>query len=80
MNSRPESAKAFAAANPGVTVYNDLDAMLADPTLHIITICTPSGAHMEPAVKAAQAKKHVVVEKPMEITLKRCDAIGRLPP
>ncbi len=71
----PENAKRFAAANPGVTAYHDLDQMLADPTLHIVTICTPSGAHMEPAIKAAQAKKHVVVEKPMEITLKRCDAI-----
>lgn len=74
-DSRTESADAFGAANPGVTVYHDLDQMLADPTLHIVTICTPSGAHMEPAVKAAQAKKHVVVEKPMEISLKRCDAI-----
>lgn len=74
-DSRAESATAFAAANPGVTVYTDLDEMLKDPTLHIVTICTPSGAHMEPAIKAAQAKKHIVVEKPMEITLKRCDAI-----
>ena len=74
-DSRPEAVTAFAAANPGVTPYHDLDTMLADPTLHIVTICTPSGANMEPAIKAAQAKKHVVVEKPMEITLKRCDAI-----
>ena len=37
-DSRPESANAFATANPGVTVYHDLDKMLADPTLHIVTI------------------------------------------
>ena len=37
--------------------------------------CTPSGAHLEPGVKAARAGKHVVVEKPLEITLPRCDAI-----
>jgi len=74
-SNRFESAKAFAEAHPGTTAYENLDAMLADPALHIVTICTPSGAHMEPAIKAAQAKKHVVVEKPMEITLKRCDAI-----
>ena len=30
---------------------------------------------MEPAVAAAKAGKHVIVEKPLEITLKRCDAI-----
>ncbi len=74
-DSIPAAADAFAAANPGVTPYHDLDQMLANPAISIVTICTPSGAHMEPAIKAAQAKKHVVVEKPMEITLKRCDAI-----
>src|SRR5262245_51854661 len=74
-DSRPEAVKAFVEANPGVIGYDDLDTMLADSSIHIVTICTPSGAHMEPAVKAAQAKKHVVVEKPMEITLKRCDTI-----
>jgi len=74
-DSFPGAADKFAAENPGVTVYPTLAAMLADPNVHIVTICTPSGAHMEPAVQAANAGKHVVVEKPMEITLKRCDAI-----
>jgi predicted dehydrogenase len=43
--------------------------------LDIVTIATPSGAHMEPAVAAAKAGKHVIIEKPLEITLKRCDRI-----
>ena len=74
-DTQTEAADRFAAANSGVTAYQDLDQMLADSNVHIVTICTPSGAHREPAVKSANAKKHVVVEKPMEITLKRCDAI-----
>jgi UDP-N-acetyl-2-amino-2-deoxyglucuronate dehydrogenase len=49
--------------------------MLDDPAVNVVTICTPSGAHRDPAVAAAQAGKHVVVEKPLEITLKRCDDI-----
>ena len=49
--------------------------MLADPNVDIVTIATPSGAHMEPAVAAARAGKHVIVEKPLEITLKKCDRI-----
>ena len=49
--------------------------MLADPRIQIVTIGTPSGSHLEPAVAAAKAGKHVIVEKPLEITLKRCDAI-----
>ncbi len=74
-DTRAESAERFAAANPGVKPYTDYAAMLKDPAVQIVTICTPSGAHRDPAVQAANAGKHVVVEKPMEITLKRCDDI-----
>jgi UDP-N-acetyl-2-amino-2-deoxyglucuronate dehydrogenase len=70
----PASADRLAAAT-GCTAYHDLDAMLANPEVDVVTICSPSGAHMEPAVRAAQAGKHVIVEKPLEITLKRCDQI-----
>jgi len=59
----------------GCTAYNDLDAMLADPAVDVVTIATPSGAHMEPAVAAARAGKHVIVEKPLEVNLRRCDRI-----
>src|SRR5205085_101110 len=41
----------------------------------VVIVTTPSGAHMEPAVAAAAAGKHVVVEKPLEVTLERCDRI-----
>ena len=68
------AADRFAAANH-CTGYHKLKEMLADPELDIVTICTPSGAHRDPAVAAANAGKHVVVEKPLEITLRRCDAI-----
>ena len=57
------------------TAYHDLDALLADDRVDLVTICTPSGAHLEPAVAAAKAGKHVIVEKPLEITLDRCDQI-----
>jgi predicted dehydrogenase len=62
-------------AEIGCKVYHDLDAMLADPDIDIVTICTPSGVHMEPAIAAAKAGKHIIVEKPLDITLKRCDAM-----
>ncbi len=65
----------IAELSGGATIYDDLDAMLAHPGLDVVCVCTPSGAHLDPAVKAAQAGKHVVVEKPLEITLERCDAI-----
>ena len=63
------------AESTGCTGYYDLDKMLADPAVDVVTIGTPSGAHMEPAVAAIRAGKHVIIEKPLEITLKRCDKI-----
>jgi predicted dehydrogenase len=73
-DSFPASAERFAAAN-GCRQYVKLEEMLKDPAVDVITICTPSGAHGDPAVKACNAGKHVVVEKPLEITLAKCDAI-----
>ncbi|MBA62528.1 MAG: oxidoreductase [Planctomycetaceae bacterium] len=69
-----KSSERFTSEHGG-TAYNSLDQLLTDPDLDVVTICTPSGAHMEPAIAAANAKKHVIVEKPLEITLKRCDSI-----
>jgi predicted dehydrogenase len=69
------SAKIATLADGDCQTFDDLDAMLAVPGLDVVCICTPSGAHLEPAVAAARAGKHVVVEKPLEITLSRCDAI-----
>jgi predicted dehydrogenase len=53
----------------------DLSAALARPDVQAVIVTTPSGAHLEPAVAAARAGKHVVVEKPLEITTERCDRI-----
>ncbi len=73
-NQNPAKAEAFAQEYQ-CRAYQTLDDMLADSTVQIVNICTPSGAHLEPALAAAAAGKHVVVEKPLEITLERCDAI-----
>jgi len=58
-----------------VDIHEELTQALARRDLDIVIVATPSGAHMEPAVAAAAAGKHVVVEKPLEITLERCDRI-----
>ena len=63
------------AQSTGCRAYHDLKQMLADPEVDVVTIGTPSGAHMEPAIAAARAGKHIIVEKPLEITLRRCDKI-----
>jgi UDP-N-acetyl-2-amino-2-deoxyglucuronate dehydrogenase len=56
-------------------VATELNQVLKRRDVDIVIITTPSGAHLEPAVAAAHAGKHVVVEKPLEITLERCDRI-----
>lgn len=63
------------AQEHGVKAYETLEEMLADDKIDAVTIATPSGAHMEPGVAAAKAGKHVIVEKPLDITLKRCDKL-----
>lgn len=69
-----ERANAF-AEEYGCKAYTSIDDMLADGNVAIVNVCTPSGAHRDLAVAAANAGKHVVVEKPLEITLARCDDI-----
>ncbi|MFO1020817.1 MAG: Gfo/Idh/MocA family oxidoreductase [Planctomycetales bacterium] len=73
--SRPENAKKIIDIVGPCEVYTDYAKFLKHPGLDIVNICTPSGAHRDPAVAAAEAGKHVVVEKPLEITLARCDKI-----
>jgi len=68
----PERARAFAAEYK-TTAHESVEAMLADESIEIVSIGTPSGAHLEPALAAIAAGKHVVVEKPLEITIERID-------
>jgi predicted dehydrogenase len=56
-----------------VPFYLDYREMLKRDDIDIVNICTPSGMHMEPTLAAAESGKHVIVEKPVEITLERAD-------
>ncbi len=58
-----------------VTYYPDYMDMVNDKNIDIIDVCLPSGMHMEAAVKAAESGKHVIVEKPIDITLEKADKI-----
>jgi UDP-N-acetyl-2-amino-2-deoxyglucuronate dehydrogenase len=60
---------------PPCPTFATLDEALKAPGVDVVVITTPSGAHQEPAEAAAAAGKHVVVEKPLEITEERCDRI-----
>lgn len=51
----------------GLPVYETFEELLTHQPLDAVTICTPTGTHLEYGVKAAEAGKHVVVEKPIEV-------------
>ncbi|MEW6358466.1 MAG: Gfo/Idh/MocA family oxidoreductase [Planctomycetota bacterium] len=59
----------------GVDYYSDFNKMFERDDIDVVSIGTPSGIHLEPAVAAARAGKHVIVEKPLEVTPERCDKI-----
>lgn len=65
-------AEAFAARH-GTSAERDLAALLARPDVAVICVTTPSGAHEEIAVAALRAGKHVLCEKPLEISTARVD-------
>ena len=62
------TANRAAERYPGITTYRTLDAMLADPSLGLIVISTPSGTHFDLALQALKAGKNVVVDKPVAVT------------
>lgn len=77
-----DRADAF-GAKYGVASFQSIDEMLAHKGIDVVSILTPSGMHAEHAITVAGALKHVVVEKPMALTLsdanamiEACDANG----
>jgi predicted dehydrogenase len=65
-SARGSSAQAL-AAHYGVKHYGDYAALLAD--VDIVDLCVPTDVHMDMTVRAAQAGKHVICEKPIALTL-----------
>ncbi len=72
--SNPARRQHFASTY-GVTTYERFDDLLDDPRVRAVNICTPHPSHAELAIRAANSGRHVLVEKPMAITLSDCDAM-----
>ncbi|MEO8956948.1 MAG: Gfo/Idh/MocA family oxidoreductase [Ktedonobacteraceae bacterium] len=73
----PECAQGL-AYKYGARAYTSIQAMLEDETLDVVNICTPSGLHREHACQAMRSGRHVIIEKPMEITLAAIDEMLRV--
>lgn len=62
---------------PDARTVTDLDVALADPSVQIVTICTPTPTHRAFAEASLRAGKHVLLEKPMALSVDDADAIAR---
>ncbi|GAB5560769.1 MAG: Gfo/Idh/MocA family oxidoreductase [Synoicihabitans sp.] len=71
----PERGAAFLAEQGGSVVAPTVEELVARPDIQVVCVTTPSGAHLEPVLAAAAAGKHLVVEKPIEITTERVDQL-----
>lgn len=56
------------AASQGIRVYDSYEDMLSDPEVDIVTVAVPNDAHLEVCVKAMDAGKNVVCEKPVAMS------------
>ena len=63
------------AAGRGGKPFSSLSEVLAAVEIDVVTVCTPTGRHAEVAVEALEAGKHVIIEKPAEVTVEKTDEI-----
>ncbi|MEL6253513.1 MAG: Gfo/Idh/MocA family oxidoreductase [Bacteroidota bacterium] len=68
----PERAKIFAEKH-GCEVYIKEEELLEDDRIDIVVIATASGVHLESTILAAKAGKHIICEKPLEVTPARVE-------
>ncbi|MCC7367926.1 MAG: Gfo/Idh/MocA family oxidoreductase [Chloroflexi bacterium] len=73
--SRTEQTAQRVGAELGVDAYSDYHRLLARDDVDVVCVFTPNAFHRDIAIDAARAGKHLVVTKPLEITLDRVDAI-----
>lgn len=71
----PDKAQAFAEKYHIPQWYTDMDKLIAESGCEVVDICLPNFLHAEATIKAAQAGKHVIIEKPLAVTLEQADAM-----
>lgn len=65
----------MAATHAPTTSYNDYDKMLADPALDAVVIATSDAFHVPAALRALQAGKHVLCEKPLAVNIEEAESL-----
>lgn len=70
-----DGEKLSSELGPSIRTYTDLDKMLEDKSLHIVSICSYPNLHKLHAIKAAKAGKHLILEKPLALSWEDCKEI-----
>ncbi len=75
-SSRPlDSQELSAKWGAAITAYRDLDEMLADPAIDVVSVCSYPYQHAKQVIAAARAGKHLIIEKPLALSWKDCVAM-----
>jgi predicted dehydrogenase len=68
-SSRPQDPAVLGARHGGpIQPYDNLDALLARPDIHAVSICSYPHQHASHIIAAARAKKHLIIEKPISLS------------
>jgi predicted dehydrogenase len=67
--------RAKAAQDFGCRAYGSIDDLLTDGDVDVVNVAVPTGLHAEIGIKAAQSGRHVICEKPLDVTLEKADAL-----
>ncbi|HEX6192271.1 MAG TPA: Gfo/Idh/MocA family oxidoreductase [Chitinophagaceae bacterium] len=70
-----ERAKSFAAKHKISNWYTDIEKIINDSGCDVVDICLPNFRHAEATLLAADAGKHIIIEKPLAVTLEEADAM-----
>ncbi len=73
--SRVQESAAGFGERFSIPAFSNPKEFLADPSLQAVSICTPSGTHADLGCAAARARKHILVEKPIDISVAKADAL-----
>src|SRR5690242_14934494 len=75
-SSRPlDSAKLAAKHGSPITAYQDLKQMLANPDIDVVSVCSYPYDHTKQVIAAARAGKHLIIEKPLALSLNELRAM-----
>ena len=75
-SARPlDAAQVSARYGSPIKIFQDIDAMLADKSIHVISVCSYPQDHARHAIAAAKAGKQLIIEKPLALKWDDCQAI-----